>query len=87
MSVLVVAVTPGMTAEQYDRMAGDATALPPGCTAHHAGPTDDGWRVVSVWDSAEDAARFGREVLGPRMAEAGLAPLPPQVTPLHRSVT
>jgi hypothetical protein len=62
MAVVVIATTPGMTAELYEQSlakSGTAGTLPPGCSAHIAGPSPDGWRVVAVWESA------GREVSPP----------------------
>lgn len=32
--------------------------LPPGIIAHFAGPTENGWRVVDVWEDEESAGRF-----------------------------
>src|SRR6476620_4273421 len=28
--------------------------MPAGCQVHIAGPTENGWRVITVWDSDED---------------------------------
>jgi hypothetical protein len=91
MSVVVIATTPGMTAEQYDRSQEKmdlVDALPPGCTAHIAGPSPDGWRVVAVWDSAEALQRFATEKLRPALAALGVAPppAPPVIYPLHAQV-
>jgi hypothetical protein len=85
MSVIVIATTPGMDAAAYDRTVGTRTGMPPGCTAHHAGPVEGGWRVVSVWDSAEQAQKFGRTVLAPALAAEGLTPTPPEIAALHAS--
>lgn len=43
---------------------------PPGLLAHVAGPTDEGWRVVNVWESEEAFRRFQSERL---IRAAGLA--------------
>ncbi len=85
MSVIVIATTPGMDAAAYDRTAHAGAGLPTGCTAHHAGPVEGGWRVVSIWDSAEQARDFGRTVLAPALAAEGLTPTPPEVSPLLAS--
>jgi hypothetical protein len=63
-------------------------ALPPGCTAHIAGPGPDGWRVVAVWDSPEALQRFATEKLRPTLAALGVAPppAPPVIYPLHAQV-
>jgi hypothetical protein len=91
MSVIVITETPGLDAEGYERIVreqGHRTGeLPRGCTAHFAGPADRGWRVVAVWDSAEQVAEFGRTVLAPAMQRAGFTPGRPQVFPLHYALT
>ena len=89
MSVLVIAVTPGMDAAGYDTVSketGSADALPVGCRAHYAGPVEGGWRVVAVWDSAEQAAEYARSVLGPVLAAHGLQGHRPEVSPLHAAL-
>lgn len=43
---------------------------PDGLLAHVSGPTDEGWRVINVWDSEESFQRFRSERL---MRAAGLA--------------
>jgi hypothetical protein len=91
MSVIVIAETPGLDAEGYERIVkepGHRTGeLPAGCTAHFAGPADGGWRVIAVWDSAEQVAEFGRTVLAPAMQRAGVTPSRPRVFPLHYALT
>jgi hypothetical protein len=91
MSVIVIAETPGLDAEGYERIVkehGHRTGeLPAGCTAHFAGPAGGAWRVIAVWDSAERAAEFGRTVLAPAMRRAGVTPSRPQVFPLHYALT
>ncbi len=51
-----------------------------GRLVHLAWPTADGIRVVEVWGSREAYDRYGREVVGPMVAEvlAG-RPHPPEV--------
>jgi heme-degrading monooxygenase HmoA len=43
---------------------------PPGLIAHVSGPTEQGWRVINVWDSEEAFQRFRSERL---IRAAGLA--------------
>ena len=38
-------------------------ALPDGCQLHIAGPYENGWRVITVWDSEERFQRFRDEKL------------------------
>jgi hypothetical protein len=91
MSVIVIAETPGLDAEGYERIVKEqgrrVDELPAGCTAHFAGPAGEAWRVIAVWDSAEQAAEFGRAVLAPAMQRAAFMPSRLQVFPLHSAQT
>ena len=49
-----------------------ATGRPTGFCPHCAGPTDDGWRVIDVWESEEAFQRFG-EVIGLILEDVGFA--------------
>lgn len=91
MSVVVIVTTPGMTPELYDlsqQKLNLVGTLPPGCSAHIAGPAPEGWRVVAVWESAEVLQRFATERLQPVLAELGVAPppVPPVIYPLHAQI-
>jgi hypothetical protein len=74
MAVVIVNEIEGGTQELYDnvnpRVLPDGK-LPEGCTVHIAGPTDTGWRVITVWDSDEQFQQFRNEKLIPAMQEAG----------------
>ena len=74
MAILVVAQAPGMTAEQDAALAEalDLEGSPPaGGIIRMAGPTVDGWRIVSLWDSDADYERFRDERLVPELAGLG----------------
>jgi hypothetical protein len=91
MAIVVIATTPGMTADLYDesqRRMGLEGALPPGCTQHIAGPGPDGWRVVAVWDSPEALQGFVTGTLRPTLTGLGVTapPAPPVVYPLHAQI-
>ncbi|MEU2610470.1 hypothetical protein ABZ570_02590 [Micromonospora sp. NPDC007271] len=91
MAIVVSVTTPGLDAGLYEqsiREQGFGGALPPGCSAHIAGPGPDGWRVVTVWESEEAAKRFMTDTLRPVMARLGVAPppAPPVIYPLHALV-
>jgi hypothetical protein len=91
MAIVVIATTPGMTADLYDesqRRMGLHGALPAGCTQHIAGPSPEGWRVVAVWDSPEALQGFTTGMLRPTLAGLGVAPppAPPLVYPLHAQI-
>jgi hypothetical protein len=93
MSVVVSAVAPGLNAEMYEAitsrvMPGDQ--LPDGCELHIGGPVEQGWRVITVWESREAFGRFREEKLLPTIRElAGDEPPPgaePEVDPVHKLV-
>ena len=94
MAILMIHDAPGGTQEQYEEVgtrlaqsgAFDSLSDWPteGILSHAAGPTDEGWRVVDVWDSEEAFQRFG-ERIGPVLQEVGL-PGEPKVFPLHNFV-
>ena len=91
---LMVHDSPGGTQEQYEQVAArltDGRGLNSlsdwsggGILSHAAGPTDNGFRVVDVWESEEAFQRFG-EVIGPILQEVGF-PGEPQLSPLHNFV-
>ena len=45
-------------------------SLPPGQTYHAAGPTEDGWMIVAVFNSKDDWERFRDEDLLPGLQNA-----------------
>ena len=71
----------GATLDQYDRILekmgltpGGAT--PPGAISHWVAQTDNGIRVVDVWESREVFDRFAQEQIGPYSREVGLESQP-----------
>jgi hypothetical protein len=56
-----------------------------GVLCHIAGPTNDGWRVVDVWESEEAFQAFGEKLM-PAMQAAGVDAHPPQTFPVHNFV-
>ena len=92
MAYVVMVDTPDVTAELYDRISdkqGLAGQLPEGCLAHIAGPGPEGWRVVAVWESLEQAQQFMQASVQPIQAELGIAPpaKPPVTWELYKLVT
>jgi hypothetical protein len=92
-SVVVCAVAPGFSAEMYEAVTGRAMPgdqLPDGCKLHIAGPVEQGWRVITVWESREGFDRFREEKLLPALREvAGEAPPPPaepEISPVHKLI-
>ena len=74
MAVLVIADVPGGSADQ-DKAMMEALNLasdpPAGNRLRLAGPTDSGWRIVSLWDSQEAFDTFRRERLAPTLEKMG----------------
>jgi hypothetical protein len=54
---------------------------PQGLVIHAAGPTDEGFRIIAVWESEEAWERFRAERLGPRVE--AMAHVAPTFRPLH----
>ena len=74
MAILVVARAPCLTAEEDAALvtALDLEGSPPdGGSIRMAGPTVDGRRIVSLWDSDADYERFRDERLVPALTAFG----------------
>jgi hypothetical protein len=56
--------------DTYQRVQTDLGAdAPEGLIVHTAGPTDEGFRIVDLWESEEAFGRFQQERLGPTVAK------------------
>jgi hypothetical protein len=71
----------GVTLDQYDEVIekmdlGGRSA--PGSLFHWAAATDDGLRVVDVWEDRAQFDRFAEEKIGPLTAEVGITE-PPEI--------
>ncbi len=78
MAVAVEMNFPGTTLDQYDQVIAKMGLTsggpgPAGAISHWAAKTDDGIRVVDVWESREAFDRFAQEQIGPLTREAGFA--------------
>ncbi|MFL5870605.1 MAG: hypothetical protein ACJ75R_05955 [Solirubrobacterales bacterium] len=74
MSVVVVNEMEGADASMYDQVNPKVMPegkLPDGCEAHIAGPYENGFRVITVWESEERFQQFRDETLLPALREAG----------------
>ena len=71
--------------EQYVRVAAALVEpLPDGLIAHVAGPTDEGVRVIDIWESEATWERFRAERLAPALAAlAGSAQPEPTFRDVH----
>jgi hypothetical protein len=56
--------------QHYERLARAIAARPEGLVLHAAGPTDEGFRVIGVWESEAAWERFSAE-LGLEVATVG----------------
>ncbi len=64
---------PGATLDQYDQVNDEVSSeKPEGVHAHIAGMTEDGLRVIEVWDSTEAIQRYLESGLGEAMDRANL---------------
>ena len=76
MTVMIVAEVAGQSAQGYDGMlatVGDALRQAPGFIMHASHRADDGWRIVEVWASREDATRFFAAHVAPHLPD-GIRP-------------
>jgi hypothetical protein len=81
MAIGVIQEFDGATLDQYDQVVkamgfepGGAGA--PGGLSHYCQKTDNGFRVVDVWESQEQFEKFAQEKIGPLAAEAGITSQP-----------
>jgi hypothetical protein len=73
MAVVIVNEMDGGSQEMYDRVnpkVMEGGRLPEGCQLHIAGPVENGWRVITVWDSEDQFQQFRDETLIPALREA-----------------
>jgi hypothetical protein len=93
MAVVVVNEVEGGTQEFYEQVNSKVMPggeLPDGAQIHIAGPIENGWRVITVWESEDHFQRFRDEKLIPTLREAGgeerVAPSI-SASPVHRLLT
>jgi hypothetical protein len=83
MAFVRIAFFPGATAEHYAALAAELGPVetPAARILFVAGPDQDGWRVVQVWQTAADLEEFNRTTLLPALHRLGARgfPAPPQV--------
>jgi len=77
MAVAIVLDFKGSTLDQYDQVI-EKMGLTPGgggpkgALFHWVTKTDDGFRVVDVWESREQFDKFAEEQIGPYSQEVGM---------------
>lgn len=76
MAVLMISEVSGQTQQGYDGMlevVGEALRRAPGFLMHMAHPVETGWRILEVWETREDAARFFAAHIAPNLPD-GIRP-------------
>ena len=69
MQWIAVATPPFASIEQFDQVMSSMGQEPDGLWRGTSGATDDGLRVVTLWESKAHADRFFAETLGPALAK------------------
>jgi hypothetical protein len=92
MAVAVQMDFAGGTLAQYDEVIEKMGFTPggpgaPGGLFHWVAKTEDGLRVVDVWETKEQFERFGEEQIGPITAEVGINPGTFTVYEVHSYLT
>jgi hypothetical protein len=76
MAVMVISEVEGQSSQGYDGMLAvldEALRRSPGFIMHTSHPVESGWRIVEVWESREDAARFFAAHVAPKLPD-GIRP-------------
>ena len=88
--IMAIFETPGMTAEQYDRVDTELKAIgmtkPDGRLFHVATPIDGGWLVTDIWQSTELLDQFSK-VLVPILEANGIPAVQPKIYPVYNLIT
>ena len=93
MAVVIVNEIEGGSQELYDKVNPkimEGGSLPDGCQLHIAGPIENGWRVITVWESEERFQQFRDEKLIPALREADEGDrIAPRISaePVHKLIT
>jgi hypothetical protein len=68
-----------VTQDQYEQVLNEVSSggvMAPGMRYHAAGPSENGWCVIEVWESKEAAEQFLTERLGQALQKAGITVQP-----------
>jgi quinol monooxygenase YgiN len=79
MAVCLIFDGPGVTQAQYEQVRNEVAPgdrPPAGALYHVAGPTENGWCVVEVWESQEALDRFVQQKLQQALTKAGISAQP-----------
>jgi hypothetical protein len=87
--IMVVIYVKGGTLDQYDQASKEVlggtlqpSELPDGLLSHVAAATDDGVKVVDVWNSKEQFETFGQKLM-PALQHANVPPTEPKIFEVH----
>ena len=93
MAIVIVNEMQGGNEEFYEQVSAKVMpggGLPEGCQLHIAGPVENGWRVITVWNSEDQFHQFRNETLIPAIRDIGgddrVAPKI-NTEPVHRLIT
>jgi heme-degrading monooxygenase HmoA len=92
MTVLMHARVPGMSSDAYDAVAGDPGFMKAlrgfdGFVGlHAAGPTDDGWQVFEMWESADKHQAWIDQMVAPNMPPGAADSMTVTYHDLHNAV-
>lgn len=76
MAVIMTSEIAGQTVQGYDgllKVVAPALQAAQGFVVHASHPINGGWRVVEIWETREDAARFFATTIVPHLPE-GIRP-------------
>ena len=87
MAVVMLMEWPGITQQQYEATMKELqldSNPPKGGLFHVAWPTQGGWRVVDVWESAEAFQAFSKDRIMPAVQKMGITTQPKvEIHPAH----
>jgi hypothetical protein len=86
MAVTFIFEVPGATHKEYDEVMEKLGPSPPGRLFHVAGPTEEGWMVVDVWETQEAFEEFLAERLLPIARQVGFFASLPQSFSVYNMV-
>lgn len=87
MPLMMISEVEGQTPHGYDAMlsiVAEALKRSPGFLMHASHATENGWRIVEIWESRDHASRFFAEHVAPKLPPG----IRPKLTfqPLHSLV-
>jgi hypothetical protein len=89
MAIMMVMHVKGGTLEQYDQATKEVfdgtlqpAQLPDGLLSHTAAKSDDGIKVVDVWESKEKFDAFGAKLM-PALQHANMPEVQPMIYEVH----